>query len=109
MAAIPAQTPPATAVATCCARLSMSPATNRPGTPVRLHLLELPQARRAAEGTALELQDGAFPLLDGVEVFEDADAAFDGASVGLLIGARPRSQGMERADLLEANAGIFSV
>jgi malate dehydrogenase len=80
-----------------------------PGTPVRLHLLELPQARRAAEGTALELQDGAFPLLDGVEVFEDADAAFDGASVGLLIGARPRSQGMERADLLEANAGIFSV
>jgi malate dehydrogenase len=80
-----------------------------PGTPVRLHLLELPQARRAAEGTALELQDGAFPLLDGVEVFEDADSAFDGASVGLLIGARPRSQGMERADLLEANAGIFSV
>lgn len=80
-----------------------------PGTPIRLHLLELPQARRAAEGTALELQDGAFPLLEGVEVFDDADAAFDGASVGLLIGARPRSRGMERADLLEANAGIFSV
>ncbi|MFI7482676.1 malate dehydrogenase [Kocuria sp. M1R5S2] len=80
-----------------------------PDTPIRLHLLELPAARRAAEGTALELQDGAFPLLHGVEVFEDADAAFDGASVGLLIGARPRAQGMERADLLEANAGIFSV
>ena len=80
-----------------------------PGTPIRLHLLELPQARRAAEGTALELQDGAFPLLEGVEVFDDAAAAFEGSSVGLLIGARPRSQGMERADLLEANAGIFSV
>ncbi|MEF3121520.1 malate dehydrogenase [Kocuria flava] len=80
-----------------------------PGTPVRLHLLELPQARRAAEGTALELQDGAFPLLEGVEVFDDPAAAFEGASVGLLIGSRPRGPGMERADLLEANAGIFSV
>ncbi|GGG55922.1 malate dehydrogenase [Kocuria dechangensis] len=80
-----------------------------PGVPLRLHLLELPQARRAAEGTALELQDGAFPLLEGVDVFDDAAAAFEGASVGLLIGARPRSKGMERADLLEANAGIFSV
>jgi len=80
-----------------------------PGVPLRLHLLELPQTRRAAEGTALELQDGAFPLLEGVEVFVDAAAAFEGASVGLLVGARPRSKGMERADLLEANAGIFSV
>jgi len=78
-----------------------------PQTPVRLSLLEIPQAVRAAEGTAMELLDAAFPLLEGVDVFDDATAAFDGAGVGLLVGARPRSQGMERRDLLEANAGIF--
>jgi malate dehydrogenase len=76
-------------------------------TPVRLRLLEVPQAVRAAEGTALELADGAFPLLTGVDVFDDAKEAFDGASVALLVGARPRSKGMERGDLLEANGGIF--
>jgi malate dehydrogenase len=76
-------------------------------TPVRLRLLEIPQAVKAAEGTALELEDGAFELLDGVEVFDDATKAFEGANVGLLVGARPRSKGMERADLLEANGGIF--
>ena len=76
-------------------------------TPVRLRLLEIPQAVKAAEGTALELEDGAFELLDGVDVFDDATKAFDGANVGLLVGARPRSKGMERADLLEANGGIF--
>jgi malate dehydrogenase len=76
-------------------------------TPVRLRLLEIPQAVKAAEGTALELEDGAFELLDGVDVFDDATKAFEGANVGLLVGARPRSKGMERADLLEANGGIF--
>jgi malate dehydrogenase len=76
-------------------------------TPVRLRLLEIPDAVKAAEGTALELEDGAFELLDGVDVFDDATQAFDGTNVGLLVGARPRPQGMERGDLLEANGGIF--
>jgi malate dehydrogenase len=75
--------------------------------PVRLRLLEVPQAVRAAEGTALELADCAFPLLTGVDVFDDAKEAFDGTSVALLVGARPRTKGMERGDLLEANGGIF--
>jgi malate dehydrogenase len=78
-----------------------------PDTPVRLRLLEVPQAVKAAEGTAMELQDCAFPLLAGVDIFDDAVAAFDGANIGLLVGARPRGAGMERADLLEANGGIF--
>jgi malate dehydrogenase len=76
-------------------------------TPVRLRLLEIPDAVKAAEGTALELEDGAFELLDGVDVFDDATQAFDGTNVGLLVGARPRTKGMERGDLLEANGGIF--
>ncbi|MGN6198290.1 malate dehydrogenase [Humibacter sp.] len=78
-----------------------------PDTPVRLNLLEIPLGLRAAEGTALELIDGAFPLLASVDVTDDAAAAFDGTNVALLVGARPRSAGMERADLLEANAAIF--
>jgi len=77
------------------------------GTPVRLQLLEIPQAIKAAEGTAMELDDCAFPLLRSVEITEDPSRAFDGANVALLVGARPRSKGMERADLLEANGGIF--
>jgi len=76
-------------------------------TPVRLRLLEIPQAVAAAEGTAMELADAAFPLLQSVDVFDDADAAFDGSEIALLVGARPRTAGMERADLLAANAGIF--
>jgi malate dehydrogenase len=76
-------------------------------TPVRLRLLEIPDAVKAAEGTALELFDCAFPLLAGVDVTDDARAAFDGCNVALLVGARPRTKGMERADLLEANGGIF--
>lgn len=76
-------------------------------SPVRLRLLEIPQAVAAAEGTAMELADAAFPLLESVDVFDDADAAFDGAQVALLVGARPRTAGMERGDLLAANAGIF--
>ncbi|TDC39331.1 malate dehydrogenase, partial [Actinomadura sp. KC345] len=75
--------------------------------PVRLRLLEIPQAVKAAEGTAMELDDCAFPLLSGIEIFDDAAKAFDGVNVALLVGARPRTKGMERGDLLEANGGIF--
>src|SRR4051795_7664529 len=78
-----------------------------PDEPVHLKLLEIPDAVRAAEGTALELFDCAFPLLAGVEVSDDPRKAFDGCNVALLVGARPRTKGMERADLLEANGGIF--
>ncbi len=78
-----------------------------PDTPVHLSLLEIPDAVKAAEGTAMELDDCAFPLLAGVDIFDDANQAFDGVSVALLVGARPRSKGMERSDLLEANGGIF--
>ena len=78
-----------------------------PDTPVRLNLLEIPQGLQGAEGAALELQDSAFPLLSRVEVYDDARAAFDGANVALLVGARPRGPGMERGDLLAANGGIF--
>jgi malate dehydrogenase len=78
-----------------------------PDRPVHLNLLEIPDAVKAAEGTALELFDCAFPLLAGVDIFDDAKRAFDGIDVALLVGARPRSKGMERADLLEANGAIF--
>ena len=76
-------------------------------TPVHLNLLEIPDAVKAAEGTAMELDDCAFPLLSGIDIYDDATKAFDGCSVGLLVGARPRGKGMERSDLLEANGGIF--
>jgi malate dehydrogenase len=79
-----------------------------PDTPVRLRLLEIPQAVQAAEGTAMELDDCAFPLLAGIDITDDATVAFDGANVALLVGARPRTKGMERGDLLEANGGIFA-
>src|SRR6478672_5130815 len=78
-----------------------------PDTQVHLKLLEIPQAVKAAEGTALELFDAAFPLLAGVDIYDDAKQAFDGTNIALLVGARPRTKGMERADLLEANGGIF--
>jgi malate dehydrogenase len=78
-----------------------------PDTPVSLSLLEIPQAVKAAEGTAMELDDCAFPLLAGVDIYDDPEPAFDGANVALLVGARPRTAGMERGDLLEANGGIF--
>ena len=78
-----------------------------PDTPVHLSLLEIPDAVKAAEGTAMELDDCAFPLLAGIDIHDDAGKAFEGANVALLVGARPRSKGMERADLLEANGGIF--
>jgi len=76
-------------------------------TPVHLKLLEIPAAVKAAEGTAMELDDSAFELLSGVDIYDDPNQAFDGASVALLVGARPRTKGMERSDLLEANGGIF--
>jgi malate dehydrogenase len=75
--------------------------------PVRLRLLEITPALKAAEGTAMELDDCAFPLLTGIDITDDARAAFDGANVALLVGARPRTAGMERGDLLSANGGIF--
>jgi malate dehydrogenase len=78
-----------------------------PDEKVALRLLEIPAAVKAAEGTALELFDCAFPLLADIEVTDDANVAFDGVNIALLIGARPRSKGMERADLLEANGAIF--
>jgi malate dehydrogenase len=76
-------------------------------TPVHLSLLEIPDAVKAAEGTAMELEDCAFPLLAGADIYDDPKGAFEGANIALLIGARPRTRGMERSDLLEANGGIF--
>ncbi|MHC9045121.1 malate dehydrogenase [Microbacterium saperdae] len=78
-----------------------------PDEKVRLRLLEIPQGLGAAEGAALELQDGAFELLEHVEVTDDVAVGFDGCDLALLVGARPRGPGMERGDLLAANAGIF--
>ena len=78
-----------------------------PDTEVKLRLLEIPDAIKAAEGTAMELDDCAFPLLRGIDISDDPKDAFDGTNIALLVGARPRSKGMERADLLEANGGIF--
>ena len=78
-----------------------------PDTPVRLRLLEIPQAVQAAEGTAMELDDCAFPLLAAIDIADNPAAGFDGANIALLVGARPRTAGMERGDLLEANGGIF--
>ncbi|MGO9957112.1 MAG: malate dehydrogenase [Solirubrobacteraceae bacterium] len=76
-------------------------------TPVSLSLLEIPAAVKAAQGTAMELDDCAFPLLSGIEIHDDPNLAFDGVNIAILVGARPRTKGMERGDLLEANGGIF--
>ena len=76
-------------------------------TPVHLSLLEIPDAVKATEGTAMELDDCAFPLLAGIDISDDPNKAFDGVNIALLVGARPRTKGMERGDLLEANGGIF--
>jgi malate dehydrogenase len=78
-----------------------------PDEKIDLRLLEIPDALKAAEGTAMELVDCAFPLLENIDITADPNEAFDGVNVALLIGARPRSKGMERADLLEANGQIF--
>ncbi|MCY0855960.1 malate dehydrogenase [Cupriavidus sp. D39] len=77
--------------------------------PVILQLLDLPQAQAAVKGVVMELEDCAFPLLAGVVITDDPKVAFKDANVALLVGARPRSKGMERKDLLEANAQIFTV
>lgn len=78
-----------------------------PDVPVKLNLLEITPALKAAEGTAMELDDCAFPLLKGINIYDDANAAFAGTNAAFLVGARPRTAGMERADLLSANGGIF--
>lgn len=78
-------------------------------TPVELSLLEITPALGALEGVAMELDDCAFPLLRGVGRSDDAHEAFDGADIVFLVGSRPRTKGMERADLLEANGAIFTV
>src|SRR3954462_13525567 len=78
-----------------------------PDEKLQLALLEIPDAVKAAEGTAMELDDCAFPLLDSINIYDDPKQAFDGVNDALLIGARPRSKGMEGADLLEANGAIF--
>src|SRR6478736_4901654 len=75
--------------------------------PVHLNLLEIPQGLKGAEGTAMELDDCAFPLLSGITITDNPKTAFDGVNVALLVGARPRTAGMERGDLLSANGGIF--
>ena len=79
-----------------------------PDRPVELRMLEITPALGAAEGTAMELLDCAFPLLSGIEISDQPDEAFDGANIAFLVGARPRTKGMERGDLLEANGGIFA-
>jgi malate dehydrogenase len=76
--------------------------------PVILQLLEIPQAVGALEGVRMELDDCAFPLLAGVVCTDEADRAFEGADYGLLVGAMPRKEGMERSDLLSANGAIFT-
>src|SRR6202166_4377882 len=78
-----------------------------PDTPVALSLLEIPAAVKAAEGTAMELDDCAFPLLTAIDIADDPNVAFEGVNIALLVGARPRGPGMERSDLLAANGGIF--
>ncbi|BDU07386.1 malate dehydrogenase [Nocardia cyriacigeorgica] len=79
-----------------------------PDTPIRLRLLEIPAAVASLEGVAMELEDGAFPLLESVDISDDPWEGFDGANIALLVGARPRTAGMERGDLLAANGPIFT-
>ncbi len=77
--------------------------------PVDLRLLEIPPAMGALEGVAMELIDCAFPLLSGLDLHDDPNDAFDGVDVALLVGSRPRTKGMERAELLSENGKIFTV
>ena len=79
-----------------------------PDQPVILQLLEIPPAMDALKGVVMELNDCAFPLVAGVVATDDANEAFKGTDYAILVGARPRGPGMERSDLLEANAAIFS-
>jgi malate dehydrogenase len=77
--------------------------------PVDLRLLEIPQAMGALEGVAMELIDCAFPLLSALDLHDDPSEAFDGVDIALLVGSRPRTKGMERAELLSENGKIFTV
>ncbi len=79
-----------------------------PDTPVQLHLLEITPALKALEGVVMELDDCAFPLLSKVVIGDDATKVFDGVNLAMLVGARPRTAGMERGDLLSANGAIFT-
>jgi malate dehydrogenase len=79
-----------------------------PNTPVELRLLEITPALKALEGVVMELDDCAFPTLAGVEIGDDANTVFNGVNLALLVGARPRTAGMERGDLLSANGAIFT-
>ena len=79
-----------------------------PDQPVELRLLEITPALKALEGVVMELDDCAFPLLSKVEIGDDANTVLDGVNVALLVGARPRTAGMERGDLLSANGAIFT-
>ncbi|WP_226346611.1 malate dehydrogenase [Agilicoccus flavus] len=79
-----------------------------PDTPVQLQLLEITPALKALEGVVMELDDCAFDTLAGVEIGDDPNRIFDGVNLALLVGARPRTKGMERGDLLEANGAIFT-
>jgi malate dehydrogenase len=79
-----------------------------PDRPIELRLLEIEPALKALEGVVMELEDGAFPLLAGVQTGADPNKIFDGVNLALLVGARPRGPGMERGDLLEANGAIFT-
>jgi malate dehydrogenase len=78
-------------------------------TLMELRLLEVPQAMQALEGVVMEIEDSAFPLVAGVEITDDPNVAFDGVDIALLVGSRPRTKGMERSELLEANGAIFTV
>ncbi|MGI8459621.1 MAG: malate dehydrogenase [Propionibacteriaceae bacterium] len=78
-----------------------------PDQPVQLRLLEITPALKALEGVVMELDDCAYPLLESVVIGDDPNVVFDGANIALLVGARPRTKGMERGDLLEANGAIF--
>ncbi len=79
-----------------------------PDQPVELRLLEITPALKALEGVVMELDDCAFPLLSKVEIGDDATTVFDGVNLAMLVGARPRTAGMERGDLLSANGAIFT-
>ena len=79
-----------------------------PDRPITLRLLEITPALKALEGVVMELDDCAFPTLAGVEIGDDPEQIFDGANLALLVGARPRTAGMERGDLLSANGAIFT-
>jgi malate dehydrogenase len=79
-----------------------------PDQRVILHLIEIPDAMGALEGVAMELDDGAHPIVEALELFDDPAKGLDGVNIALLVGARPRSKGMERSDLLAVNGKIFT-